>query len=195
MQIDGKAAAGRSAWSRSSRRAASGSRARPSAGDRAARPRVLAAPRRRSRSARQSSFPNFDTVFHNVFSTSPLGAFDLGLYKVGEAREYTFTKEGIIRLGCNLHANMSAYIAVVVLRRHTSSPTTRARSRSSASRPASTSSARGARSSKAPITQDVTIKAGKNESPSASPPMRRPDRSPTSSVASVVESLSRSAPC
>ena len=59
------------------------------------------------------SFPNFDAVFHNVFSTSPNGAFDLGLYKSGEAREFTFTKEGIIRLGCDLHANMTAYIAVV----------------------------------------------------------------------------------
>ena len=59
------------------------------------------------------AFPNFDTVFHNVFSTSPLAAFDLGIYKAGEAREYTFQKEGIIRLGCNLHANMSAYIVVV----------------------------------------------------------------------------------
>ena len=59
------------------------------------------------------SFPNFDTVFHNVFSRSPIAPFDLGLYKSGEAREYTFTKEGIVRLGCNLHANMSAYIAVV----------------------------------------------------------------------------------
>ena len=59
------------------------------------------------------AFPNIDTVFHNVFSTSPAGAFDLGLYKVGESREFTFQKEGIVRLGCNLHANMSAYIAVV----------------------------------------------------------------------------------
>ena len=59
------------------------------------------------------TFPNFDTVFHNVFSTSPIGAFDLGIYKMGEAREFTFGKEGIIRLGCNLHANMNAYIAVV----------------------------------------------------------------------------------
>src|SRR6185369_1185077 len=58
-------------------------------------------------------FPNFDGFFHNVFSTSPLGAFDLGIYKMGEARAFTFEKEGIIRLGCNLHANMSAYIAVV----------------------------------------------------------------------------------
>jgi len=59
------------------------------------------------------AFPNFDNVFHNVFSTSPLGAFDLGIYKAGEARDYTFTKEGIVRLGCNLHAAMSAYIVVV----------------------------------------------------------------------------------
>jgi plastocyanin len=59
------------------------------------------------------AFPNYDNVFHNVFSTSPLAAFDLGIYKVGEAREYTFSKEGIIRLGCNLHAGMSAYIVVV----------------------------------------------------------------------------------
>jgi len=59
------------------------------------------------------TFPNFDNVFHNVFSTSPLGAFDLGIYKAGEAREFTFQKEGIVRLGCNLHANMSAYIVVV----------------------------------------------------------------------------------
>jgi plastocyanin len=58
-------------------------------------------------------FPNFDNVFHNVFSTSALAAFDLGIYKAGEAREYVFQKEGIIRLGCNLHANMSAYIIVV----------------------------------------------------------------------------------
>ena len=72
------------------------------------------------------TFPNFDTVYHNVFSTSPLGAFDLGIYKAGEAREFTFEKEGIIRLGCNLHANMSAYIVVVSRRRTTSSPTTRA---------------------------------------------------------------------
>ena len=59
------------------------------------------------------AFPNFDTVYHNVFSTSAASPFDLGIYKMGEAREVTFDKEGIVRLGCNLHANMSAYIAVV----------------------------------------------------------------------------------
>jgi hemoglobin len=59
------------------------------------------------------SFPNFDPVFHNVFSVSPTRAFDLGIYKDGETREVTFDKEGIVRLGCNLHANMSAYLVVV----------------------------------------------------------------------------------
>jgi plastocyanin len=108
------------------------------------------------------SFPNFDTVFHNVFSTSPLGPFDLGLYKVGEAREFTFTKEGIIRLGCNLHSNMSAYIAVV------SAPAyvvTDEKGNFSFRRvvPGKYKVRAWSIKSKAPIVQDVTIKAGKNE--------------------------------
>ena len=59
------------------------------------------------------TFPNFDPIYHNVFSLSPARAFDLGLYKNGEAREVTFKKEGLVRLGCNLHANMSAHVVVV----------------------------------------------------------------------------------
>jgi plastocyanin len=59
------------------------------------------------------SFPNFDAVYHNVFSRSESRAFDLGIYKNGQSRDVTFDKEGIVRLGCNLHANMSAYIVVV----------------------------------------------------------------------------------
>jgi hemoglobin len=59
------------------------------------------------------SFPNFDSVYHNVFSTSKMAPFDLGLYKTGEAREVKFTKPGIVRVGCNIHANMAAYIVVV----------------------------------------------------------------------------------
>ncbi len=59
------------------------------------------------------AFPNFDTIYHNVFSRSDAQPFDLGIYKNGQSRELTFEKEGIIRLGCNLHANMSAYIVVV----------------------------------------------------------------------------------
>jgi hemoglobin len=59
------------------------------------------------------TFPNFDPVFHNVFSLSPSRPFDLGIYKDGETREVTFTKEGVIEVGCNLHANMSATLIVV----------------------------------------------------------------------------------
>lgn len=108
------------------------------------------------------AFPNFDTVFHNVFSISPSAAFDLGLYKVGEARDYTFQKEGIVRLGCNLHANMSAYVAVV------SAPAyvvTDDAGRFSFRRlaPGKYKLKAWSERSKAPISQDITIKPGKNE--------------------------------
>jgi hemoglobin len=59
------------------------------------------------------AFPNFDGIFHNVFSISPTKKFDVGLYKDGDTRELKFEKPGIVRLGCNIHAKMSAYILVV----------------------------------------------------------------------------------
>src|SRR5262249_3874632 len=37
----------------------------------------------------------------------------LGLYKSGDQRQVVFNKPGIIRLGCNIHANMAAYLVVV----------------------------------------------------------------------------------
>jgi hemoglobin len=59
------------------------------------------------------SFPKFDDIYHNVFSLSKTNAFDLGLYKSGDTRAITFDKPGIVRLGCNIHANMAAYVVVV----------------------------------------------------------------------------------
>ena len=59
------------------------------------------------------SFPNYDPIFHNVFSLSKTKAFDLGMFKNGESRDVKVDKAGIIRLGCNLHASMSAYLIVV----------------------------------------------------------------------------------
>ena len=59
------------------------------------------------------AFPNFDTIYHNVFSLSQPQRFDLGMYKGGDMREMKFAKPGIIRIGCNIHANMSAYLVVV----------------------------------------------------------------------------------
>jgi plastocyanin len=76
--------------------------------DRQFAPRVMAVPL-----GSTVSFPNFDPVFHNVFSVSKLKPFDLGLYKDGDQREMTFDKEGIVMLGCNLHSSMSAYLVVV----------------------------------------------------------------------------------
>jgi plastocyanin len=108
------------------------------------------------------SFPNFDTVFHNVFSTSPLGAFDLGLYKAGEAREYMFPKQGIIRVGCNLHANMSAYIAVVSAPAYVVTDDKGAFSFKRLA-PGKYKLRAWSEKSRTPITQDITIKAGKNE--------------------------------
>ncbi len=107
------------------------------------------------------SFPNFDNVFHNVFSTSPLAAFDLGLYKAGEAREYKFEQEGIVRLGCNLHANMSAFIAVVAAPAFT---VTDDKGNFSFKRviPGKYKLRAWSVKSAAPITQDITIKPGKN---------------------------------
>lgn len=59
------------------------------------------------------AFPNYDPLYHDVFSISKARAFDLGMYKSGESREVKLDKPGIVRLGCNLHANMSAYVVVV----------------------------------------------------------------------------------
>ena len=108
------------------------------------------------------TFPNFDSVFHNVFSTTPQAAFDLGLYRAGEAREFTFTKEGIIRLGCNLHANMSAHIVVVGAPHFvTTDPQGAFSFRRLA--PGKYKLRAWSIRSKAPITQDITIKPGKND--------------------------------
>ncbi|MEJ7598638.1 MAG: carboxypeptidase regulatory-like domain-containing protein [Kofleriaceae bacterium] len=108
------------------------------------------------------TFPNFDTVFHNVFSTTPQAAFDLGLYRAGEAREFTFAKEGIIRLGCNLHANMSAHIVVVGAPHFVTTDDKGAFSFRRLA-PGKYKLRAWSVKSNAPITQDITIKPGKND--------------------------------
>jgi hemoglobin len=59
------------------------------------------------------AFPNYDDVYHNVFSTSATQPFDIGLYKDGQSREMKFDKIGLVRLGCNVHAKMAAFIFVI----------------------------------------------------------------------------------
>jgi plastocyanin len=58
------------------------------------------------------SFPNFDPIFHNVFSLSRTKVFDLGNYPKGETRVVTFNEPGIVFVNCHLHSNMTATIVV-----------------------------------------------------------------------------------
>ena len=58
------------------------------------------------------SFPNFDPIFHNVFSLSKPKSFDLGNYPKGQARTVTFPKPGIVAVYCHLHPNMAGTIVV-----------------------------------------------------------------------------------
>jgi hypothetical protein len=58
-------------------------------------------------------FPNNDTVYHNVFSYREGKRFDLGLYPVGRTKIETFDQPGLVRIFCNIHSNMSAFIWVV----------------------------------------------------------------------------------
>src|SRR5579872_1199253 len=62
------------------------------------------------------SFPNFDPIFHNVFSLSKAKSFDLGNYPKGQTRVVTFPTPGVVAVYCHLHSNMSATIVVAPTR-------------------------------------------------------------------------------
>jgi plastocyanin len=57
-------------------------------------------------------FPNNDTTYHNVFSLSPTKSFDLGRYAVGHSKSVKFDRPGIVRVFCDIHSHMSAFILV-----------------------------------------------------------------------------------
>jgi plastocyanin len=58
-------------------------------------------------------WPNRDPFSHNVFSNTPGGAFDLGLYPRGESRGAAFRRPGVYAVFCNIHPRMSAYVVSV----------------------------------------------------------------------------------
>ncbi|MEI9812587.1 MAG: carboxypeptidase regulatory-like domain-containing protein [Acidobacteriota bacterium] len=58
------------------------------------------------------TFPNFDPIFHNVFSLSKAKSFDLGNYSKGQTRTVAFPKPGVVFVYCHLHPNMSAAVVV-----------------------------------------------------------------------------------
>jgi plastocyanin len=57
--------------------------------------------------------PNLDLIFHNAFSNFSGQPFDIGLYPPRTSKSVTFRHSGIVRVFCNIHATMSAIIAVV----------------------------------------------------------------------------------
>lgn len=58
-------------------------------------------------------FPNNDDLFHNVFSYSQPGQFDLGRYPKGKRKSVTFDEPGIVSVFCDIHSYMFATIIVL----------------------------------------------------------------------------------
>jgi hypothetical protein len=71
-------------------------------------PRVLAIP-----AGSSVRFPNEDTILHNVFSRSPDNGFDAGLYGAGNGFVQKFEHPGLVKVYCNVHHSMYAYILVL----------------------------------------------------------------------------------
>jgi len=57
-------------------------------------------------------FPNSDRIYHNVFSLSKVARFDLGRYAVGRSKSVRFDRAGIVRVFCDIHSHMNAFILV-----------------------------------------------------------------------------------
>jgi plastocyanin len=57
-------------------------------------------------------FPNHDRTYHNVFSLSKAKRFDLGRYAAGTSKSVRFDRPGIVRVFCDIHSHMNAFILV-----------------------------------------------------------------------------------
>jgi len=57
-------------------------------------------------------FPNSDRIYHNVFSLSKTRPFDLGRYAAGRSKSVKFDRPGIVRVFCDIHSHMNAFILV-----------------------------------------------------------------------------------
>ena len=58
-------------------------------------------------------FPNSDRTFHNVFSLSKAKRFDLGRYAAGKSKSVRFDRPGLVRVFCDIHSHMSAFVLVL----------------------------------------------------------------------------------
>ncbi len=59
------------------------------------------------------TFPNSDHIRHQVYSFSPAKSFTLKLYAGSPKTAVLFDHPGLVVLGCNIHDNMVAFVAVV----------------------------------------------------------------------------------
>jgi plastocyanin len=57
-------------------------------------------------------FLNSDRTYHNVFSLSKAKRFDLGRYPRHQVRSVRFDRPGVVRVFCDIHSQMSAFILV-----------------------------------------------------------------------------------
>jgi hypothetical protein len=57
-------------------------------------------------------FTNSDRTYHNVFSFSKGNRFDLGRYGRGASKSVRFDRPGIVRVFCDIHSHMSAFVLV-----------------------------------------------------------------------------------
>ena len=57
-------------------------------------------------------FPNDDPTYHSVFSLSKPRPFDLGRYAAGRSKSVRFDRPGVVRVFCDIHSHMSAFILV-----------------------------------------------------------------------------------
>ena len=58
------------------------------------------------------TFPNSDTVNHQIYSFSPAKRFQLPLYRGKPYPPTLFDQAGLVTLGCNIHDEMVAYVVV-----------------------------------------------------------------------------------
>ncbi len=59
------------------------------------------------------SFPNSDTVRHQVYSFSPAKPFELPLYSGTPPEPVVFARPGVVVVGCNIHDWMIGWIVVL----------------------------------------------------------------------------------
>ena len=57
-------------------------------------------------------FTNSDRTYHNVFSLSKAKRFDLGRYARGQSKAVRFDRPGVVRVFCDIHSHMNAFVLV-----------------------------------------------------------------------------------